>query len=279
MNFEDEPYVRKYPRKTVTNRLLGWEGRAVLDAMLGEFDAAGIFAIRGDAALCISAVTDIPIDVVRVGLARLTETDTWVVTARSITWPTYEEAQNCRRNDRIRQRESRRVRSAQSVTDVTSGHGKSQPVTPSHPPSLPPLLPPTHPPTQGERDPDTRAPDVPDVPGLEIIHPGPLQPSKRERELDAAAFALNRLMHKYPIDFEPTKANQARGHELGLSDEEIWQRWFECQGKPYPHGFDDPEAQFNRELAWAKADKEKHLFKTRADRDAFEMPGRERRAT
>jgi hypothetical protein len=108
--------------------------------------------------------------------------------------------------------------------------------------------------------------------------PALLPPSKRERRLDAQAFALNRLIHKYPPDFEPTKVNQTRGHELGLTDEEIWQRWFESQGKSYPHGFDDPEAQFNRELAWAKSDKEKRMFKTQTERDAFENPGRERRA-
>lgn len=104
-----------------------------------------------------------------------------------------------------------------------------------------------------------------------------LPPSKRERRLDAQALSLNRLIHKYPPDFEPTKANQTRGHELGLSDEEIWQRWFESKEKPYPHGFEDPEAQFNRELAWAKSDREKRVFKTQSERDAFENPGRERR--
>lgn len=154
MDFSDEPYVRKYTRKTVTNRLLGWEGRAVLDAMLGEFDPAGIFEIRGDAARCIVAVTEIPLEVVKVALQRLIETETWVVTARSITWPTYEEAQNCMRSDRIRKRESRRARSAQSVTgadatgravtNVTSGHAESREVTlppsaPSHPSPLPVL--------------------------------------------------------------------------------------------------------------------------------------------
>lgn len=161
MDFSDEPYVRKYPRKTVTNRLLGWEGRAVLDAMLGEFDAAGIFEIRGDAARCIVAVTEIPLEVVQVALARLIETETWVVTARSITWPTYEEAQNCTRSDRLRKRESRRARSAQSVTDVTSCPPRSQPVTDcpemsqdvTLPPSAP-ILPSPHPSSPPEQDPD-----------------------------------------------------------------------------------------------------------------------------
>lgn len=169
MDFADEPYVRKYPRKTVTNRLLGWEGRAVLDAMLGEFDAAGIFAIRGDAARCITAVTEIPIEIVQVGLARLIETETWLVTERVITWPTYEEAQNCTRSDRQRQRESRRARAAKSVTNVTTGHAAPQPVTnvtdchsPSHPPSAPshPSTPPVHP------DPERARAELPKVPGL-----------------------------------------------------------------------------------------------------------------
>lgn len=105
-----------------------------------------------------------------------------------------------------------------------------------------------------------------------------LPPSKRDQALDAAALALNRLSHRYPPDFEPTRANQSRALELGLTEPEVWQRWDECRDKRYPSPFDDPVGQFNRELAWAKADKEKHVFKTKTERDAFEMPGRERRA-
>jgi hypothetical protein len=183
LNFEDEPYVRLYTRKTLTWKLLGWEGRVVRNAMLdGEFDAAGIFEFRGDAAAAISAVTDLPIEIVRVGLQRLIDTETWIVTARSITWQTYEEAQNCRRSDRLRQRESRRARSALAVTDVTpqrdASHSLSQPVTDRHPPSLPlPPSAPIPPPTHG-RDPDAHAPEgpppgpPPDVPGLERVAGG-----------------------------------------------------------------------------------------------------------
>jgi hypothetical protein len=310
MNFEDEPYVRLYTRKTLTHRLLGWEGRAVQRAMIDEFDAAGIFEIRGDAARCISTITEIPIEIVQVGLARLVETETWVVTARVITWPTYEEAQNCRRSDRLRQRESRRARSAQSVTDVTTRHTPSrlsQPVTASHPPSHPPSapsLPSTHPPER--EDPDARAPESdsrpepatksgprnqsqtahpPEVPGLTVVHPGPLQPSKREQELEAKAYALNarsELRHRFSPEFiklGPTAVNQAEGKMLGLTDDEIWARWDTCKHKYFTSPFDDDQAQFSRELAFAKVDKEKTRFKNmpQAERDAFEMPGRERR--
>jgi hypothetical protein len=155
MDYSDEPYVRKYTRKTATNRMLGWEGRAVLDEMLGEFDPAGVFDFRGDLVRAISAVTEIPEDVVRVGLERLIETETWIVRSRQVVWPTYEEAQNCKRSERLRQRESRKARAVKAandvtpaapvVTNVTGGHSKSQLVT--LPPSAPSLcsLPSTHP--------------------------------------------------------------------------------------------------------------------------------------
>lgn len=145
MNFEDESYVRIYTRKTLTHKLLGWEGRTVMRLMIDEFDAAGVFEIRGDAALCISAVTDLPIDIVRVGLARLLDTETWAVTARAVTWPTFEEAQNCCRSDRVRQRASRKARAARAVTDVTLAVTAETPpvtdVTKCHSPSPPPSLP------------------------------------------------------------------------------------------------------------------------------------------
>lgn len=148
MDFADEPYVRLYTRKTLTHKLLGWEGRAVMRLMLDEFDAAGIFAIRGDAARCISAVTEMPVELVRVGLERLIETETWIVTAQAVTWPTYEEAQHCTRSNRLRQLEFRRRRAeesresrvtgsnateSQSVTQAGGRRYESNPPLPSHP--------------------------------------------------------------------------------------------------------------------------------------------------
>jgi hypothetical protein len=120
VDFSDEPYVRKYTRKTVTSRLLGWEGRAVMDAMLGEFDAAGVFDFRGDVVRSICAVTDIPEPFARVGLERLTDTETWLIKGHKIVWPTYEEAQNCNRSDRVRQRASRKERARKALADVTT---------------------------------------------------------------------------------------------------------------------------------------------------------------
>lgn len=144
MHYPDESYVRKYTRKTVTNRLLKWQGRAVLDAMLGEFDRAGIFELAGDPVECIVAVTDIPEDVVRFALEKLVVTKTWIVTASAIVWPTYVEAQTCAKSDRVRQSELRKRRATQAATvaprhDDEPEQRESEPpsraVTPCHAPS------------------------------------------------------------------------------------------------------------------------------------------------
>lgn len=271
MNYEDEPYVRLYTRKTLTWKRLGWEGRAVRNAMLdGEFDAAGIFDIRGDAAECIAAVTDLPLEIVRVGLQRLIETETWVITPASIVWPSYEEAQNCRRSDRIRQRESRRARSAQSVTDVTARHRPSQHVTlPSVPPT-PPTLPSTR-----ERETCALDDSTPEVPGL-VKLPGPLQPSKREQAQTQLLTEQGNPRFEYSPGWSPTKANQARGLELMLTEAEIWDRWETCKDKHYTAPFRSDVKQFNRELAFAAQDKRTQRFKSAREREAFENPGRER---
>jgi hypothetical protein len=147
VHFPDESYVRLYTRKTLTSRKLKWEGRAVLRAMLDEFDRAGIFELGGDDAVeCIAAVTEIPVEIVRVGLERLLATKTWTLTPRALVWPTYVEAQTCAKSDRIRQRESRERRAATAIADhqparsmedagsasnVTNGHAPSHGVTPS----------------------------------------------------------------------------------------------------------------------------------------------------
>lgn len=292
MNFEDEPYVRLYTRKTLTSKMLGWEGRVVLRMMIDEFDAAGIFEIRGDAATCISAVTDLPIEISRTGLARCLSTDTWILTGAAIVWPRHEHAQHCQRSDRMRQQESRRARAARAlgspaVTDVTPPVPPSQPVTDvtpqrdkSHPPYTPLPPPAPCPSTQSEGE-----PRAPEVPGLVVVYPGPLQPSKRERDLDAKAQALNdtgALRHEFTPGWVPVKANQARGHELGLTDDEIWARWETAKDNHFPKPFRSDVKQFNRELAFAAQDKKTAAFQaskqSKRDREAFELPGRERRA-
>ena len=110
MNFQDEDYRRLYIRRTVTNRRLGWEGRAVMHELLYEFDRSGVFEFGDDAAQDISDLVDLPLDVVQRGLTRLLHTKTWVMSSGRIVWSNFVEAQNCPRSDRLRQQELRERR-------------------------------------------------------------------------------------------------------------------------------------------------------------------------
>lgn len=140
MHYPDESYVRKYTRKTLNWHRLKWQGRTVKDAMLGEFDRAGVFELPDDAdpVECIAAVTELPDEIVRAGLERLVATRTWKVTATAIVWPNYVEGQNCAKSDAARQAESRRRRAE------LAGAGEAPParVEPDAAPSPPPAAPP-----------------------------------------------------------------------------------------------------------------------------------------
>lgn len=146
MHYPDESYVRLYTRKTLTSRMLRWEGRAVMHAMLGgeEFDRAGVFAYVDDPAECIALVTELPVEVVRIGLERLLATKTWQLTDAAIVWPNYVEAQTCPKSDKARQAECRKRRNDEarrpeptlvSRPEPPPRHAPSRAVTPPHAPS------------------------------------------------------------------------------------------------------------------------------------------------
>lgn len=139
MDYADEPYRRLYTRRTATNKLLGWEGRAVMHEMYYELDRAGVFDFPGDDPVdSVTVATGLPVKAVRIGLERLFRTKTWVLRGSAIIWPNFVEAQNCPHSDRLRQQESRKRRLEDKLNpaqkgglsqNVTNGHEMSQPVT------------------------------------------------------------------------------------------------------------------------------------------------------
>jgi hypothetical protein len=139
LNYEDEPYVRLYTRRTATNRRLGWEGRAIMHEMLYEFDRAGVFEVGGDAVEAIALVTMLPVKVIKVGLERLIKTGTWELRGTAVVWPRYLEAQTAKRSDAVRAAEYR-ARRRDGVTErdetVTPRDESSRPVTDRHEESL-----------------------------------------------------------------------------------------------------------------------------------------------
>lgn len=290
MDFQDESYVRLYTRDTRTWLRLGFEGQCVLTFLIRKLDRAGVLDGIEEPAMDVALVTGIPVPIVEVGLARLLERGVVELHGAKLVMPNYVEAQNCRQTDRLRKAESRAVRSAQArvVTkrddsgsqNVTESHQPSPTVTNGHPSLTDPSL--TKPSSAGEA-PDTRAP-VSDihpapVPGLVVVgFAGTLQPSRWDQAAALPPRPPGPAKYGYDPDWGPTKANQARGHEIGLTDDEIWARWNSCRDKPYPHPFHSDEKQFNRELGWAAADKTKNSFQSRQAQKDFETPGHRRRA-
>src|SRR6478752_6676052 len=143
----------------------------------GKFDRAGVFDCDGhDPSQAVTLVTGVPEQVTTVGLERLLKSNTWVLRDGKLIWPKFVHAQSCRRSDRARQRESREKRRGdalgENVTDVTSRHTGSQPVTPSlAKPSL--AEDPPKPPKGRKRRPRASLPEVP--------IPNPFVPTEKHR--------------------------------------------------------------------------------------------------
>lgn len=128
MNFEDEPYVRLFIRRTLNNKRLRWEGRAVLHEMLYVFDRAGVFEFDGDLADAVETMTELPQRVVAAGLKRLVDSKTWVVRAGVLFWPNYLKAQTTNRSDKARQQESRQRRRDTAHAETLLGPDAPEPV-------------------------------------------------------------------------------------------------------------------------------------------------------
>ena len=154
MDWANERYVRVYTRDTTTMLRLGWEGRSVFFHLLRAVDRSGVLDI-GDMEPWEAAMIHFgfPEALARTGMERCMELSTVVHNGMSLALPNYLEAQETRKTDAQRQRESRQRRRqaavtecdgsvtkrdemvSQNVTDpshsVTPSHAQSQPVTPS----------------------------------------------------------------------------------------------------------------------------------------------------
>jgi len=140
-------------------------------------------------------------------------------------------------------------------------------------------LPPLPIPNTQHPNPSRVSEELPEVPGLELVRPPityvGLQPSQRDQ-----GGSLPTGARRFNPAWDPSKEHRARGHELGLSDDEMLAEAEDCRRKLYPHGFLTEDDQFFRELGWLAADKAKSAFRNlpKSQRDDFETPGHRRRA-
>lgn len=108
MNFDDEPYVKMYTRQTLGTKLAGWDGRAVLRALLLHTDRAGVLDLDGyTPAQALSALEEMPIELVEPAMAKLLAQGTVEHRGNVLFIPNKMRAQEARPSDAQRQRESR----------------------------------------------------------------------------------------------------------------------------------------------------------------------------
>lgn len=158
MDYSNERYVRIYTRDTMTWKLLGWEGQAVLCLLARKFDRSGLLeGVNDGEDVAVMLDGGFPVDVAERGLEKLLRRDkktgesVLVLTERGLYWPKFMDAQETPKSDAQRQRELREKRKSEaasrivteteeSVTNrdktsrpVTERHSLSQPVTPNLP--------------------------------------------------------------------------------------------------------------------------------------------------
>ena len=113
MNFADEEYVRLYIRDTDTWRALGFEGQAVLALMLRRFDNSGVYKFgKRTPVRSIMAALGCTEEFASKGLEAILAEDVWEQGPDRFFWPTHDEAQHCKRSDKIRKREERARKAA-----------------------------------------------------------------------------------------------------------------------------------------------------------------------
>jgi hypothetical protein len=125
MRWEDEPYVRLYKKKTITWKMLPWQAKVVLRALLTEVDRAGLLELGEHGVEGLAALLELPLDIVEVGLPSLLKTKTLELagpTRSTLLWPSFIEAQETPSSDAQRKRDEReRARARTRLAALTSG--------------------------------------------------------------------------------------------------------------------------------------------------------------
>jgi hypothetical protein len=134
MDWQNERYVRLFVRDTTTWKLIPWQSRLLLPAILRKLDRSGVIDLGNDGEEGLAALVDVPADFVKVALPPLLKRGVFRLSPEGmLVMPNFLAAQEARQSDAQRKRESRenqRILAMQSQT-VTGCHtlSESPPVT------------------------------------------------------------------------------------------------------------------------------------------------------
>jgi len=125
VNWEDERWVKLYTRDSITWKLWGWQARFVMMSLIRKVDRAGVVDVGGHGVPGLAALLEIPVDIVRDGIAQLTAPDedgesTVVWQGPQLVLLHFIEAQKARTSNTQRQRDlrDRRRNLASNAEDV-----------------------------------------------------------------------------------------------------------------------------------------------------------------
>ena len=121
MRWEDEHWVKLYTRDTLDWQAIGWEAHAVWFEVFRKLDTAGVLDLGKHGAKGFAVAIGMPVDILDRGLKALLDDGCLVLNGSLLVMPNYVEAQEARKSDRLRQRDSRaRARDDAMSHDVTT---------------------------------------------------------------------------------------------------------------------------------------------------------------
>lgn len=133
MDWANERYVRLYVRDTTTWKLLPWQSKLLLPAILRKLDRSGILDLGDDGEEGLAAVVEAPVDFIKAGLPELLRRKVFQLVRGKLVMPNYMAAQEAKQSDAQRKRESREKQRVAALASppVTGCPEPSREVTPS----------------------------------------------------------------------------------------------------------------------------------------------------
>lgn len=127
MDWANERYVRLFVRDTTTWKLLPWQSRLLLPALMRKLDRSGVIDIGEDGEEGLAAIVEVPLEFLREGLPALLKRSVFKMAHGKFVMPNFMAAQEAKQSDAQRKRESREKQRLEAIG--------SQPVTSCHSPS------------------------------------------------------------------------------------------------------------------------------------------------
>ncbi len=107
VNWPDESYVRLYKIDSAHWLMGPWQARAMLPLVLRKLDRAGVMDLGTYGMRWVAKATDMPLEVVEVGMAWWVECGALEIRGQFLVMPNFVEAQECSHSDKARKAEER----------------------------------------------------------------------------------------------------------------------------------------------------------------------------